>query len=70
MWAFWRAVEIHMEFPDGCVLDFRAPQVLCIEPGHDGVVVGNEPAVVIEFDFGSETVEQAGDAGKARTRHD
>ena len=52
--------EIHMEFPDGCVLDFRAPQVLCIEPGHDGFVVGDEPAVVIEFDFGSDTVKNLG----------
>ncbi|HZD32754.1 MAG TPA: hypothetical protein VE779_13975 [Candidatus Angelobacter sp.] len=52
--------RIHMEFPDGCILDFRAPQVLCIEPGHDGVVVGEEPAVVIEFDFGNETVKSLG----------
>jgi hypothetical protein len=52
--------EIHMEFPDGCVLEFRAPQVIAIEPGHDGCVVGNEPAVVIEFDFGSETARSLG----------
>jgi hypothetical protein len=49
-----------MEFPDGCVKDYRAPQVLCIEPGHDGFVVGSEPAVVIEFDFGGETVSRLG----------
>jgi hypothetical protein len=52
--------RIHMEFPDGCILDFRAPQVLCIEPGHDGVVVGDEPAVVIEFDFGNDTIKSLG----------
>ena len=51
---------IHMEFPDGCILDFRAPQVLCIEPGHDGFVVGDEPAVVIEFDFGNDTAKNFG----------
>ncbi len=51
---------IHMEFPDGCILDYRAPQVLCIEPGHDGFVVGDEPAVVIEFDFGNDTVKNFG----------
>jgi len=51
---------IHMEFPDGCILDYKAPQVICIEPGHDGYVVGDEPAVVIEFDFGSETVSRLG----------
>ena len=52
--------QIHMELPDGCILDFRAPQVLSIEPGHDGFVVGDEPAVVIEFDFGSDTVSRLG----------
>ena len=51
---------IHMEFPDGCILDFKAPQVLCIEPGHDGFVVGDEAAVVIEFDFGNDTVKNLG----------
>jgi hypothetical protein len=52
--------QIHMEFADGCVLEFRAPQVLAIEPGHDGWVVANEPAVVIEFDFGNDTVRSLG----------
>ena len=52
--------EIHMEFPDGCVLEFRAPQVIAIEPGHDGCVAEGEPAVVIEFDFGSETARHLG----------
>jgi hypothetical protein len=52
--------EIHMEFADGCVLEFRAPQVISIEPGHDGWVVGDEPVVVIEFDFGSDTVRSLG----------
>lgn len=52
--------EIHMEFADGCVLEYRAPQVVSIEPGHDGWVVGDEPAVLIEFDFGSETVRSLG----------
>ena len=52
--------QVHMEFPDGCVLEFRPPQVICIEPGHDGIVVGDEPAVVIEFDFGSDTVQKLG----------
>ncbi len=51
---------IHMEFPDGCILDFRAPAVLSIEPGHDGFVVGDEPAVVIEFDFGNDTAKNFG----------
>ena len=52
--------RIHMEFADGCIKDFTAPQVFVIEPGHDGVVVGDEPAVVIEFDFEGNTAEVCG----------
>lgn len=52
--------RIHIEFPDGCVAEYRAPQILSIEPGHDGWVVGSEPAVLIEFDFEGETVGRLG----------
>ncbi len=52
--------EIHMEFHDGCVREFRAPEVVAIEAGHDGWVVGEQPAVLIEFDFGAETADRLG----------
>jgi len=52
--------RIHMEFPDGCTRDYAAPQVVNIEPGHDGRVVGNEPAVLIEFDFEGNTAARCG----------
>ena len=52
--------QIHIEYSDGCVVEHRAPQFLAIEPGHDGWVVGNEPAVVIEFDFERDTVRRLG----------
>jgi hypothetical protein len=58
--GFLASGEIHMEFADGCILEYRAPQVVSIEPGHDGWVVGNEPVVLIEFDFGSDTVRSLG----------
>ena len=48
--------QIHMEYPDGSVVEYRAPQIVAIEPGHDGWVVGREPAVLIEFDFERDTV--------------
>jgi len=48
--------RIHMEYPDGSVVEFEAPQIVAIEPGHDGWVVGREPAVLIEFDFERDTV--------------
>jgi hypothetical protein len=52
--------EIHMEYADGCVVEFKAPQVIAIDPGHDGWVVGKEPAVVIEFDFEGDTIGRLG----------
>src|SRR3954470_5561855 len=52
--------EIHIEYADGCIVEFRAPQVVAIEPGHDGWVVGKEPVVLIEFDFERDTVKKLG----------
>jgi hypothetical protein len=52
--------EIHIEYPDGCVIEHRAPQIVAIEPGHDGWVVGSEPVVMIEFDFERDTVARLG----------
>jgi len=49
--------QINVRFADGCVVEFRAPQFVSVEPGHEGWVVGDEPAVLIEFDFEGETVE-------------
>jgi hypothetical protein len=52
--------EIHIEYADGCVVEHKAPQIVAIEPGHDGWVVGKEPVVLIEFDFEGETVGRLG----------
>src|SRR5689334_4971348 len=52
--------EIHIEYPDGCVIEHRAPQIVVIEPGHDGWVVGKEPVVMVEFDFEGDTIEKLG----------
>jgi hypothetical protein len=52
--------RIHMEFPDGCTVEYVAPQVVVIEPGHDGRVIGDEPAILIEFDFEGETAVRLG----------
>ena len=58
--------EIHIEYADGCIVEHKAPMILAIEPGHDGWVVGKEPAVVIEFDFEGDTVRRLGMAGAHR----
>jgi len=52
--------EIHIEYADGCVVEHKAPQIVAIEPGHDGWVVGQEPVVLIEFDFEGDTVRRLG----------
>ena len=52
--------RIHIEYADGCVVEHSAPQVVAIDPAHDGWVVGSEPAVLIEFDFEGETVSRLG----------
>jgi hypothetical protein len=52
--------EIHIEYPDGCVIEHRAPQIVVIEPGHDGWVVGKEPVVIVEFDFERDTLARLG----------
>jgi len=52
--------EIHIEYADGCIVEHKAPQIVAIDPGHDGWVVGNEPVVLIEFDFEGDTVRRLG----------
>ena len=58
--GFLASGSIHIEYPDGCKVEFTAPQVVAIDPGHDGWVVGRRPAVLIEFDFERETVSRLG----------
>lgn len=58
--GFIVAGAIEVEYADGCRDAFAAPQAVSIAPGHDGWVVGNEPAVMIEVDFEGETAERFG----------
>jgi hypothetical protein len=52
--------SIHVQYADGCTLEFIAPQMMAVEPGHDGWVVGDESAILIEFDFEGDTARQLG----------
>ncbi len=58
--GFLASGQIHIQYEDGCVVEFAAPQVVAIDPGHDGWVVGEEPAVLVEFDFERDTVSRLG----------
>jgi hypothetical protein len=52
--------QINVRFKDGCVKEYTAPQFVAVEPGHEGWVVGGEPAVLIEFDFEGDTLNRLG----------
>jgi hypothetical protein len=58
--GYLEAGAIRIEYPDGYVEKFVAPQIVAIAPGHDGSVVGSRPAVLIEVDFEGNTVERLG----------
>ena len=52
--------QVHIQYADGCTLEFKAPRVVAIEPGHDAWVVGQESAVLIEFVFESDAARRLG----------
>lgn len=52
--------RVHGEYADGCGFQYAAPRVVVLEPGHDAWVVGNEPAVLIQFDAQEETARHFG----------
>lgn len=52
--------SIGIEYADGCKETFAAPQAVSIAPGHEGWVIGNTPAVMIEVDFEGETADRFG----------
>ena len=52
--------HIQGEYGDGCAFEYVAPQVVAIEPGHDAWVVGEEEAVLIQFDSEEGTARRFG----------
>jgi hypothetical protein len=52
--------SIGIRYRNGQTIEFTAPQVVAIEPGHEGWVNGNEPAVLIEVDFMGDTAARFG----------
>ena len=58
--GFMARGQINVRFADGCVVEYKAPQFVKVEPGHEGWVVGDEAAVLIEFDFEGATVDRLG----------
>ena len=52
--------SIGIRYRDGRTQEFTAPQVVAIEPGHEGWVNGSEQAVLIEVDFMGDTAARFG----------
>jgi hypothetical protein len=52
--------HVRGEYADGCTFEFVAPQVVVVEPGHDAWVVGEETAVLIQFDAEAVTASRFG----------
>ncbi len=53
-------------FADGCTFDYVAPAVVTLEAGHDAWVVGDDPAVLVQFDAEAETARRFGLADEHR----
>jgi hypothetical protein len=51
---------LRFEFEEGCVLEFAAPAIVEVAPGHDAWVIGDQPAVLIEVDFETTTISRLG----------
>jgi hypothetical protein len=47
-------------YRDGCAFELAAPRCVVIEPGHDAEVVGDQAAVLIEFDAEADTARRFG----------
>ncbi len=48
------------EYADGCQVDQVAPCFVVLAPGHDAWVIGDESAVLVQYDCGSETCSLLG----------
>lgn len=59
--------SVGVRYTDGTTEEFIAPQAVAIDPGHEGWVIGDEPAVLIEVDFERETIERFGMRQRERT---
>ncbi len=48
------------EYADGSSFDYTAPAIIAVDPGHDSWVEGDEPVVIIQFDFETDTIDKLG----------
>jgi len=58
--GFLVAGSMKVEQADGSISELVAPVPVVVLPGHDGWVQGDEPAVLVQVDFGAETMQRMG----------
>jgi hypothetical protein len=58
--------SIAVEYDDGCRVEYTAPAPIVVEPGHEGWVLGDESAVMVQVDCDTETVARFGLQGAHR----
>jgi hypothetical protein len=58
--------RVRGKYADGCAFDIVAPQAVVIEPEHDAWVVGDEAAVLVQFDAEAATTSRFGLAERHR----
>jgi hypothetical protein len=66
--GFWARGHVRGQDADGCAFAFVAPPVVGVEPGHDAWVVGQEAAVLIQFDAEAATAGRFGRPEEPRHR--
>ena len=58
--------HVHVQLPSGEELEIRGGDAFVIPPGHDAWTVGDEPAVMVQFDEGASALERFGVDGMVR----
>jgi hypothetical protein len=54
------AGHVHVQLNNGEELDIRGGDVFVIPPGHDAWTIGDEDAVIVQFDEGASALERFG----------
>lgn len=52
--------HVHVQLNSGEELDIRSGDVFVIPPGHDAWTIGDEDAVIVQFDEGASALERFG----------
>jgi uncharacterized cupin superfamily protein len=60
--------HVHVQLSSGEELDIRGGDVFVIPPGHDAWTIGDEDAVIVQFDEGASALERFGVEAPAKAK--